>query len=111
MSFNDQLGLRPIPQGVELEATTAHEVAPGIVHFAVLATLAEVAAARAVGAAVVPAQVSLSLLARATPGLLRARGSVLRAGGRLAVATGQVVQVEGDQERLVAQATVTFARV
>lgn len=105
--FNERLGLRPgdEPGTVELDAGTVHEVVPGVVHFAVLATTAEVAAARAVGAAVVPASVQLSLLRPARPGRLVGRGRVLRRGRRLAFAEGEVTQ-DGE---LVAKATVTFA--
>jgi len=88
-----------------LDAADAHLVAPETVHFAVLATLAEVAAAQAVGAPVVPAAVTVNLLARARPGRLVGRGRVLRRGRRLAVAEGEVTQ-DGE---LVAKATVTFA--
>lgn len=107
--FNQKLGLTLTPTGVALDAGSDHEVAPGVVHFAVLTTMAEVAAARAVGAAVVPAQVSVSLLARARPGRLRAEGAVVRRGSRLAVATGQVFAGPAEDEVLVAVATVTFA--
>lgn len=108
MSFNHQLGLRSGPDGeVHLEAGAAHTVMPGVVHFAVLATLAEVSAAQAVAASVVPGQVSLNLLSRAEPGLLIGRGRLIKRGRRLAVAEGEVTQ--GD--KLVAKATVTFALV
>jgi acyl-coenzyme A thioesterase PaaI-like protein len=107
-SFNTRLGLAAGPDGaVLLDAGEEHEVAPGVVHFAVLATVAEVAAAAAVGAPVVPAAVSLTLLRRATPGRLEGRGRLLRRGGRLAVAEGEVHQ----DGALVAKATVTFALV
>ncbi|MDX1502316.1 MAG: PaaI family thioesterase [Thermoanaerobaculia bacterium] len=106
MSFNADLGLESAADGsVRLEAGPRHQVAPGTVHFAVLATLAEVAAAAAVGAAVVPATVQLNLMRRAAPGELVGRGTVLKRGRTLAVAEGEVTQ-EG---RLVAKATVTFA--
>lgn len=106
MSFNRELGLEAGADGsVILDPRPEHEVMPGTVHFAVLATLAEVAAAQAVGRSVVPAQVSLNLLTRAHPGRLEARGTVVRSGKRLAVAEGEVRQ-EG---RVVAKATVTFA--
>lgn len=106
MSFNRELGMEVGPDGtVLLDTRPEHEVMPGTVHFAVLATLAEVAAAQKLGVSVVPAQVSLNLLRRARPGRLEARGSVVRTGRRLAVAEGEVRQ-EG---KLVAKATVTFA--
>lgn len=106
-SFNASLGLRPGPDdsSVLLDATEAHEVVPGTVHFAVLTTLAEVAAARAVGAAVVPASVQVNLLSRAQLGRLTGRGKVLKRGRKLAVAEGEVEQ----DGQLVAKAVVTFA--
>ena len=104
--FNSRLGLSPAADGsVTLDAGPDHEIAPGVVHFAVLATLAEVSAARAVGAPVVPASISLNLLSPAKPGRLVGRGRLLRRGKRLAVAEGEVTQ--GDT--LVAKAVVTFA--
>lgn len=104
--FNSNLGLVQGADGsVTLEAGTRHEVVPGTVHFAVLATLAEVSAARAVGVPVVPAAVTVNLMARARPGRLVGRGRVLRRGKRLAVAEGEVFQ----DEEMVAKATVTFA--
>lgn len=105
--FNQWLGLAAgaEPGTVALDTRPEHEVAPGLVHFAVLATLAEVSAAQAVAAPVVPASVALSLLAPASPGRLVGRGRLLRRGKRLAVAEGEVWQ--GDL--LVAKATVTFA--
>lgn len=108
MSFNRHLGLTPGDDGrVVLDTRPEHEVMPGTIHFAVLATLAEVSAATAVGAAVVPASLTVNLLHRAEPGRLVGRGTVLRRGRRLAVAEGEVEQ-EG---RLVAKAVVTFALV
>lgn len=106
-NFNTALGLEPgdEPGTVFLDATAAHEVAPGTIHFAVLTTLAEVAAASSVGAAVVPASVQVNLLSRAEPGRLTGRGRVLKRGRRLAVAEGEVEQ----NGHLVAKAIVTFA--
>jgi uncharacterized protein (TIGR00369 family) len=106
-SFNSHLGLE---QGeddlsVVLETRDEHLVAPGTVHFAILATLAEVSAARSVQAAVVPASIQLQLMRRATPGRLVGRGKLLKRGRRLATAEGEVFQ----DEQLVAKASVTFA--
>jgi acyl-coenzyme A thioesterase PaaI-like protein len=105
--FNARLGLQRGPDAlsVQLQAGDEHLVAPGTVHFAVLATLAEVSAAAAVEAGVVPASVQIQLLRRAAPGLLVARGRLLKSGRRLATAEGEVFQ----DRRLVAKATVTFA--
>ena len=104
--FNRWLGLSSEADGsVSLETRPEHEVAPGTIHFAVQTTLAEVAAAGAVGAAVVPATVHVNLMSRARPGKLCGRGTLLRRGRRLAVAEGAVYQ----EEKLVAKATVSFA--
>lgn len=106
-SFNDHLGLCPgdEPQSVILDTRDEHQVAPETIHFAVLVTLAEVSAASAVAAAVVPTAVNLHLLSRARPGRLIGRGKLLRRGRRLSVAEGEVFQ----GEKLVAKATVQFA--
>jgi acyl-coenzyme A thioesterase PaaI-like protein len=107
-SFNAALGLVPGEDGaVLLDTRPEHQVAPEVVHFAVLATLGEVAAAQAVGAPVVPAALSLTLLTRARPGRLVGRGRLLRRGRSLAVAEGEVWQ----DERLIAKVTVTFSLV
>ena len=106
-SFNAVLGLRAEEGEVRLDTRDEHLVAPETIHFAVLATVAEVAAAQAVGAPVVPAAVALNLLTRARPGRLVGRGRVLRRGRTLAVAEGEVLQ----GEQLVAKATVTFALI
>ena len=106
-TFNQALGLRPgaEPDTVLFDPRPEHQVVPGVIHFAVLTTLAEVAAARAVGAAVVPASITVHLLSAAGLAPLVGRGRVLRRGKRMAVAEGEVTQ----DERLVAKATVQFA--
>jgi acyl-coenzyme A thioesterase PaaI-like protein len=107
-SFNAALGLASGEAGeVLLDTRPEHEVVPGTIHFAVLATVAEVAAAGVVGAPVVPAAVALTLLVRAQPGRLVGRGKLLRRGRTLAVAEGEVHQ----DEKLVAKVTVTFALI
>ena len=106
-NFNQELGLSVEEDAIVLDTRPEHQVAPELIHFAVLATLAEVAAAHAIAAPVVPANLSLSLLSRAEPGRLRATGTVVKRGRRLSVAEGEVRQ--GD--RLVAKATVTFAMI
>lgn len=110
MSFNDHLGLRADAGCVALDTRPEHQIVPGTIHFAVLTTLAEVAAAGSVGASVVPASLNVSLMKRAVPGTLRGYGRLLRRGRRLAVAEGEVWQGErGDEGELVAKATVQFA--
>ncbi|MCZ6726981.1 MAG: PaaI family thioesterase [Acidobacteria bacterium] len=105
--FNSHLGLEPgsTPGSITLTTRAEHLVAPDTIHFAVLTTMAEVAAAGAVAAPVVPASVNVNLLSRARPGQLEARGTLVKRGSRLAVAEGEVFQ----DGRLVAKATVTFA--
>jgi acyl-coenzyme A thioesterase PaaI-like protein len=105
--FNSSLGLvrDPSGEGLVLETRPEHEAFPGVVHFAVLAAIAEIAAAEAVGASVAPTNVSVQLMKRATTGRLVARGRLLRRGRSLAFAAGEVYQ----EDRLVAKAGVTFA--
>lgn len=107
--FNAQLGLQSGagPGEVTLDTRPEHEVGAGFVHFAVLATVAEVSAAAAAATSVVPAQVSLNLLSPAKSGRLVGKGKVIRRGKRLIVAEGEVWQGES----LVAKAMVTFAVV
>jgi acyl-coenzyme A thioesterase PaaI-like protein len=107
--FNTALDLRPgdEPGTLLLDPRAEHQVAPDVVHFAVLTTLAEISAASAVGAPVVPATVTVHLLSRARLAPLVGRGRVLRRGKRLAVAEGEVTQ-DGE---LVAKAIVQFALV
>jgi acyl-CoA thioesterase len=108
MTFNSHLGLRLSDDGttILLEPRPEHEVAPGTIHFAVLTTLAEVAAAHAAEVAVVPATVTVQLLRRAKPSPLEARGKVVKLGRTIVFAEGEVFQ-DGE---LVAKAAVTFAR-
>jgi len=103
--FNSNLGFRLETDGIVLETKPEHQVAPGLIHFAVLVTLAEVSAARAVGAPVVPSSLTVNLLRRAEPGTLTARGTVVKKGRTLSVAEGEVFQ----NDRLVAKAVVQFA--
>jgi acyl-coenzyme A thioesterase PaaI-like protein len=109
VGFNQDLGLRREPDGaIRLDPDARHEVAPGTIHFAVLATLGEVAAAQAVDAAVVPAHLSVQLVRRATStSPLVARGRVVKAGRTLIFAEGEVSQ-GGERVALVA---ATFARI
>jgi acyl-coenzyme A thioesterase PaaI-like protein len=106
-TFNAALGLRPgdEPGSHIFDPRPEHEIAPDVVHFAVLTTLGEIAAASAVGASVVPATVTVHLLARARRAPLIGKGRVLRKGKRLAVAEGEVTQ-DGE---LVAKVIVQFA--
>lgn len=108
-TFNSWLGLRPGDgeHEVVLDTRPEHEVAPETIHFAVLTTLGEVAAASAVGVSVVPVSVQTQLLSRARPGRLVGRGARLKRGRRLAFARGDVLQ----DGKLVAAVDVTFALV
>ena len=109
MGFNEALGFDVGEDGrsIVLAPQAGHEVAPGTVHFAVLTTLGEVAAAQAAGEAVVPAQVAVQLVRPAgRDAALVARGRVLKSGRTLIFAEAEVTQ----HDRLVAKVTVTFAR-
>jgi acyl-CoA thioesterase len=108
-NFNENLELRPggAPGTIVMDTRPEHEVMPDTVHFAVLTTVAEVAAAGAVGAAVVPANVNVSLLRRARGGRLEGRGRVVKRGRTLTVAEGEVHQ----DGKIVAKAIVTFAMI
>jgi len=108
--FNSALGLRLGDDGetVELEARAPeHQIGTGIVHLAVLTTMGEVAAAHAVGTAVVPSTLTAHFLRPAPVGTLTAKGRVLKRGKRLCTAEGEVF-AEG---RMVAKVTVAFAVV
>jgi acyl-coenzyme A thioesterase PaaI-like protein len=106
-NFNTALGLRPgdEPGTVLLDPRPEHQVAPGVIHFAVLTALAEVSAASVAEAPVVPSAVTVHLLNRARLAPLVGRGRLLRKGKRLIVAEGEVTQ----DGQLVAKATVQFA--
>ncbi len=108
-SFNSWLGLLPGEEANEfvLDSRPEHEVAPDTLHFAVLATLGEVAAASSIGVPVVPVAVQVQLLSRARPGRLVASGALLKRGSRMAFARGEVRQTG----KLVAAVEVTFALV
>ncbi len=108
-NFNAALGLSLAEDGasVTLDTRPEHQVAPEVIHFAVLATLGEVAAAQAAGGSVVPASVTVQLLSRARPGRLVGKGRLLRRGRTLVVAEGEVFQ----DEHLVAKVAVTFAAI
>jgi len=106
-NFNQGLGLRSgaEPGTVLFDPRPEHQVAPDVIHFAVLTTLAEFSAAGAVGAPVVPASITVHLLSRARFAPLVGHGRLLRKGKRMAVAEGEVTQ----DGQLVAKATVQFA--
>ena len=75
--FNAALGVRPgdEPGSLVLDPRPEHEIAPDVVHFAVLTALGEISAARAVEAPVVPATVTVHLLSRARRAPLVGKGS------------------------------------
>lgn len=105
--FNQWLGMAQgeDPGELILDTRPEHEVMPGTIHFAVLTTLAEVAASQVAGSAVVPSQISVHLVRRATPGRLEARGILIKQGRRQTVCDGEVTQ----NGKLVARVTVLFA--
>ena len=107
MSFNQWLGFKSGDDHatVILDTRPEHQVMPGTIHFAVLTTLAEVAASQVADAAVVPSSVNVQLMRRAKPGRLVGKGILLKKGRRLMVCEGEVRQ----DDELVAKATVQFA--
>jgi len=108
VDFNTALGLKLSADGETIELVARapdHQIGDGMVHLAVLTTLGEVAAAHAVGSAVVPSALTANFLRPAPLGLLTAKGRVLVRGRRLCTAEGEV-SAEG---KLVAKVTVTFA--
>jgi len=105
VSFNTHLGFTLEGDDVVLDTKPEHQVVPGVIHFAVLTTLAEVSAAHACGIGVVPASLTVNLMSAAKPGRLVGRGKVLKVGKRLATAEGEVTQ----DGKLVAKAVVSFA--
>jgi acyl-coenzyme A thioesterase PaaI-like protein len=105
-SFNVALGIKQGNDGtVVLDTRPEHQAADGVIHFSILATLGEVAAARTVGAPIIPAALTVHLLSRARPGRLAGRGRLLRRGRNLAVAEAEITQ----DDNLLAKVTVTFA--
>ena len=104
-NFNSTLGLRTEGDSIVLETRPEHEVIPGMIHFAVLTTIAEVSAAHAVSEPVVPSTVTIHLMRPAKAGTLTGKGTVLKRGKRLTTAEGEVTQ----DGKLVAKATISFA--
>jgi uncharacterized protein (TIGR00369 family) len=110
VDFNSWLGLKLAADGETVEMVARapeHQIGAGMVHLAVLTTLGEVAAAHAVGSAVVPSALTANFLRPAPLGPLRARGRVLARGRRISTAEGEV-SAEG---KVVAKVTVTFVVV
>ena len=108
--FNSALGLKLGDDGetVELEARAPeHQIGNDMVHLAVLTTMGEVAAAHAVGSAVIPSALTANFLRPAKIGPLSAKGRVLSRGKRMCTAEGEVFS-EG---KLVTKVTVTFVVV
>ena len=107
--FNQWLGMEPGDQPGELILNTRpeHEVMPGTIHFAVLTTLAEVAASQVAESAIVPCQLNVNLLRRASPGRLEAKGILIKKGRRQTLCEGEVRQ----DGKLVAKVAVLFAVV
>lgn len=100
-----------------LEIVPKHLQQDNFVHAGVLATLADHTAGGAAGSVVREEEIVLSvefkinLLRPATGETLRCRAQLLRAGKTLIVAESEIFARTGDQEKLVAKATVTLAVV
>ncbi|MEO7385801.1 MAG: PaaI family thioesterase [Gammaproteobacteria bacterium] len=86
----------------------------GYYHGGVISGLADLAAGGAVttallpGRAVVTISLNVNFLAPARGERLVAKGSVVKVGGTVGVASVEVMAVDGGQEQLCATATVTF---
>lgn len=97
------LSFRALPEHLNLQ---------GVIHGGVLATLADTAMGLAVRTAVEPGQrhvtiqLGVQYLHSASPGAIRARGHVLRAGSQIAHADAELVD---DGERVLARAQGTYA--
>ena len=100
-----------------LEIGPRHLQQDDFVHAGVLATMADHTAGGAAGSVVRDEEIVLSvefkinLLRPAIGDTLRCRAQLLRAGRTLIVAESEVFALAGDQEKLVAKATVTLAVV
>lgn len=100
-----------------LEILPKHLQQDNFVHAGVLATLADHTAGGAAGSVVREEEIVLSvefkinLLRPAVGDTLRCRAQLLRAGRTLIVAESEVFARAGDEEKLVAKATVTLAVV
>lgn len=100
-----------------LDILPKHLQQDDFVHAGVLATMADHTAGGAAASVVKEEEIVLSvefkinLLRPATGETLRCRAQLLRAGRTLIVAESEVFARAGDQEKLVAKATVTLAVV
>lgn len=110
--------IREIGNGVaELEIEVKPELMHqhhGFVHGAIVGFMADSAcawAAASLAGDVVTAEYKLNLLAPAKGERLRAQGRVLKAGGRTLVVQADVFAVEQGQEKQVAVALASIARV
>jgi len=98
-----------------LQVQNYHKQQNRLVHAGVLATLADHTAGAAAGTLIAPGEIVLTVefkinLLRPGKGQsLRARAQVLKPGRRLSVVESEVFAKEGEQESLVAKATVTLA--
>jgi uncharacterized protein (TIGR00369 family) len=116
--FNGLLGLRlvgPAPEGfvVELEAMARHLHGRGMVHGGVYLALLDTAMARAARDGLDPAvltptiELKAAFLRAAGPGLLRARGWVVRRARRAIFTEGDVTDADG---RVLSKGSATFLR-
>ena len=108
--------VRLVPGEAEIEVEVRDDLRQqhGHVHGGVIAYLADNAITFAAGSVLgdaVTAQVSVSYVRPGGGETLRARARVVHAGRTLAIATCEVVAIEGGEERLVAVAQGTVARV
>jgi uncharacterized protein (TIGR00369 family) len=86
----------------------------GAVHGGIVGALADDACAWAcasVAGELVTASYSINLISAATGDILRATGSLLKAGRRIVVGRAEVLSVDGTNEKLVAVLQSTLSRI
>jgi len=97
---------------VSLVAQDHHLNLAGVIHGGMIATLADTAMGLAyrtvlkAGTSHLTSQLSITFLAPGRPGIVTARATVVKTGGRVGYAEAEVVDVEG---ALLARATALFA--
>lgn len=104
-----------IDSGVELKP--AHNQQDGYVHAGVIATLADHSGGMAAGTLcvagkkVLTVEYKINLLRPGIGERLRCRSEVLKPGRTITVCESEVFAIQGEDEKLIAKATVTLALV
>lgn len=101
----------------EIDIEKIHEQQIGLVHGGLIATIADIAAGFAGFTLVAPeehtmtAEIKISYFTPAVGGILRAVGTVVRAGNRIHFCEAEVWNIRNNEEKLVAKATTTMSIV